>query len=89
MRNVKKAIADGVSIEDAVRGQLLGTRGMTMKAFAAKHDLRYQGVVKGIKGSERPTTQMLEACVAELGGTVEEWRDLLFPAREERKVASR
>jgi len=76
MDRVKKLISAGLPISDAVKAAL----GMTVTAFAEKHRLPRSITAEALNGARVATSAQLDALVAELGGTREEWRELLWLA---------
>ena len=78
MDKVKALIRADVSIPTAIKAAL---EPMTVAEFAAKHDLPPKALSNAINGNVRATEAVCLALAAELGGTVEEWDELLSIAR--------
>jgi plasmid maintenance system antidote protein VapI len=76
MEKVKKLIDAGASIPTAIKEAL----GMELKEFAERHEVSRAGVSNAINGTVRPTDRIIDAFIAELGGTPDEWRELLWLA---------
>ncbi len=76
MDKVKKLIAAGASISGAITESL----GMSIAAFADKHERNATVMSSILSGSRAPSEADVEALVAELGGTPAEWRHLLWLA---------
>jgi plasmid maintenance system antidote protein VapI len=74
VEKVKRLIEAGASVSTAVREAL----GMSITAFADTHGLSRQTVNSQITGRIAPNAAFLEALIAELGGTQEEWMSLLW-----------
>jgi hypothetical protein len=80
MDQVKKLIRAGASIPTAVK-EALALNGLpSVQAFANKHDLDRSRVASHFNGGARPDEGTLSALSLELGGTVDEWRELLWLA---------
>lgn len=76
MQKVKRLIDAGASIPGAIKEAL----GMPLTEFADKHALPRGTTSEVVNGGRRPTETQVQALIAELGGTPEEWRDLLWRA---------
>lgn len=76
MEKVKKAVAVGVKTPNAIKDAL----DMSVSDFADKHGLNRTSVTNHINAVTRPSDETIEALVAELGGTPDEWRELLWQA---------
>lgn len=76
MEKVKKLIDLGVSIPNAIKEAL----GMPISAFAERYDIPATVASDVINGGRRPTEKHVNALIAELGGTEDEWRELLWLA---------
>jgi plasmid maintenance system antidote protein VapI len=76
MDKVKKLVAAGASIPTAIKASL----GMTVADFAEKHGIARSSASNHISGQVKATDDTIAALIAELGGTVEEWRELLWLA---------
>lgn len=79
MDKVKSLIASGARIPIAIR-EALFSNGLTVLAFATKYSLPDKAVSNAINGNVRPTDHLIEALVAELGGSADDWRLLLWEA---------
>ncbi len=87
MDQVKANIARGTEPGTAIRGELLATKGLTVKAFAAKHRLPRQSTVEALRGARRPTDKLLRALARELGGSKQAWATLLWEAARPEHMA--
>lgn len=76
MNKVKQLINAGATVPTAIKESL----GMTVGEFADKHGLPRPSTSEVINLGRRPTEAQAEALAAELGGTPEEWRLLLWQA---------
>jgi hypothetical protein len=76
MDKVKELMAAGVPIAQAIKFALAEP----VSAWAGKHRIPRSTAINTINGIQRPTDQVVAALVAELGGTEEEWRELLWLA---------
>jgi hypothetical protein len=79
MKNVQRFRELGLGIPSAVKAGL-DASGLSVAAFALKHQLRRQHVSRAINGQEAPVDRLVDALVAELGGAHDEWRALLHEA---------
>ena len=77
MDKVKKLIRAGASIPSAIR---LALEPLTVQAFAEKHGRNRNSVSNEINGNVRATDATIDALIAELGGSADEWRELLWLA---------
>lgn len=84
MDKVKEMIEAGVSIRTAIREAL----GMNYAEFGRKHGIAHASVKLHLTGHVKPTEKTINALIAELGGTEDEWRWLLWEAGRPEKVAS-
>jgi plasmid maintenance system antidote protein VapI len=80
MEKVKKMVEGGASIPTAIKEALSQSGFSTIQAFAEKHDLVRASVANHINGTVRATDDTIAALIAELGGTADEWRELLWLA---------
>ncbi len=80
MEKVKQMVQVGVSIPTAIKEALMQNGLDTVESFAGKHGLIRAAVSNHINGNVRATEDTLSALVAELGGTPDEWRELLWLA---------
>lgn len=76
MDKVKALVAAGASISTAIRESL----GMSILDFSEKYGRPRAVMTAVIGGLRRPTEADLSALVSELGGTREEWAELLWQA---------
>jgi plasmid maintenance system antidote protein VapI len=80
VEKVKQMVQSGVSIPTAIK-EALSQNGLdSVEAFAAKYRLIRAAVSNHINGNVRPTDETIAALIAELGGTPDEWRELLWLA---------
>lgn len=86
MDAVKQRIREGTDPATAIRAALLG-KGLTIKAFAAKHRLPRPSTTEALRGTRRPTTAQVKALIKELGGTAEEWQEVLWQAAKPEHIA--
>lgn len=77
MDKVKNLMAHGASLGDAVR-IALGDK--TIPLVASERGLNRTTLSTALAGGRPPTVAEVEAMVAELGGTFEEWRDVFADA---------
>lgn len=84
MEQVKKLIAAGASITGAIKEAL----GMNVSEFAEKYQLSRATTAHHLNATMRPTEATVNALVAELGGTPDEWRELLWLAADPRVKAT-
>lgn len=80
MEKVKKLVRAGASIPTAIKEALSQAGVTSVAAFAEKHGLARGSVANHINGTQRATDDTIAALVAELGGTADEWRELLWLA---------
>ena len=76
MEKVKKLIDAGLTPADAIKQAL----GIPVTEFADRHSLPRGTTSEAINSIRRATDAQVTALVAELGGTPEEWRHLLWEA---------
>lgn len=74
MDRVKKLLAAGLSLPSAIKEAL----GMSVTAFADKHDLSRSIASEVINLERGPREPYCTALAAELGGTAYEWAELLW-----------
>ena len=79
MEQVKQMVEAGSRIPTAVKEALIG-KGLTIPAFAEKHDLNESATRNAIAGIQRASEKILTALVSELGGSPDEWAELLWLA---------
>jgi transcriptional regulator with XRE-family HTH domain len=82
MEKVKALLRAGASASTAVREAL----GCGLAEFARRYDLDRTQVTNAINGVIRPTPAIIAALIAELEGSEEEWRALLWVASKPDKV---
>lgn len=83
MEKVKKLIEAGATIQGAIREAI----GIPITQFAEKYNLPRSSVHNHITGHVKASDATVNALVAELGGTPDEWRMLLWEAARPVKVA--
>lgn len=84
MDKVKKLVEAGASIPMAIRDSL----GMSLAAFAEKYELPRSSITNHVNGTVRATDDTIAALIAELGGTPDEWRELLWLAGKPSSVSA-
>ena len=80
MEKVKKMVDAGTSIPTAIKDALAQQGLPTVEAFASKHGLIRAVVSNQLNANVRPSDSTIAALIAELGGTADEWRELLWLA---------
>lgn len=80
MRKVKKLIDAGASIPTAIKEALAQNGYDTIESFASAYRLPRPAFSNHINGNVRPSDETISALVAELGGTPDDWRELLWLA---------
>jgi hypothetical protein len=80
MKKVKKLIDAGAPISDAITIALKGEGFATIAAFAEKQGRDRSNITHAINGTRRASDADIEALMAVLGGTPDEWRELLHEA---------
>jgi len=80
MQHVKEMVKGGTSIPAAIKDALAQKGLRSIAAFARKHSLIRATASSQINGILRATDDVVAALIAELGGTSEEWRELLWLA---------
>jgi hypothetical protein len=88
MDKVKELIALGLSVPSAIRGALESNGLDTVSAFCDKYSLPRGGVSNHLNATVRPTDATITALVAELGGTENDWRELLWQAMRPAHLAA-
>jgi plasmid maintenance system antidote protein VapI len=73
---VKKLVRAGSSIPGAIKESL----GESIRAIALKHGRNYNNFADVVNGKRAPTDRDVAALIAELGGTEQEWKELLHEA---------
>lgn len=86
MEKVKKMVDAGTSIPAAIR-QALTDAGLTVSQFAEKYELNRSAISNHINGNVRATPDTIAALVSELGGTPEDWAELLWIAAKPDKAS--
>ena len=76
MEKVKKMVRAGVSIPTAIKE----AHGVPISEFAERHGLVRASVANHINGTVRPTDETIAALIEDLGGSADEWRELLWLA---------
>lgn len=84
MDKVKELMAAGLSAPDAIKHAL----GMPLGKFAEKYGIPAASVSTHVNAIVRPTDATIAALVAELGGTENEWRELLWQAMKPSHLAA-
>lgn len=79
MDKVNKLVEAGASVSTAIKEALLP---MTVGEFSDKYDLPRPAVSNAINSRIRPTDELVNALVSEMGGEAHEWRMLLWKAAE-------
>jgi hypothetical protein len=79
MEQVKQMVDAGARIPVAVKEALLA-KGLTIPTFAEKYGLSDTVVRNAITGLQRAGEKVLTALSTELGGTSDEWAELLWLA---------
>lgn len=77
MNQVKRMMQAGVSLPTAVK-ELLTKEGLTVSAFAEKHNRPVTTISNVINGNVRAGDEDIAALIAEFGGDPHEWRMLLW-----------
>ena len=80
MDEVKRMVAAGVRIPAAVREALARNGLHSVSDFAKKYQLSRASAANHINGIVRATDETLGALSQELGGTPDEWAELLWLA---------
>lgn len=76
MDRVKHMVSAGVSIPTAIKEAL----GMPVAEFARKYDLPRASTANHVNGHVRASDETIAALSKELGGTADEWREMLWQA---------
>lgn len=79
MDKVKKLVAAGATIPGAIR-EALTQNGLTVAGFAEKYRRPRTNLTSVLSGTRAPNDADLDALIAELGGTADEWRKMLHDA---------
>jgi hypothetical protein len=82
MEKVKQMVEAGVRVGTAIRECLASLdKPLSIAAFVAKHGLPRTSTHEAYNGQRVATDAQIAALVAELGGTADEWREILRQAR--------
>lgn len=84
MDKVKQLMAAGLTAPQAIKMAL----GMSLTEFADKHGAPRSSVANSVNAIQRASDQTIAALVAELGGTENEWRELLWQAMRPAHLAA-
>ena len=84
MDKVKQLMAAGVSPSQAIKLALA----MPLSEFADKHGVPRSSVTNSVNAIQRASDATIDALVAELGGTPNEWRELLWHAMRPAHLAA-
>lgn len=87
MEKVKKMVEAGVSITGAIKEALSQGGLETVNAFAEKYDLSRSSVGMHLRGYVRADDSTINALITELGGSADEWRELLWLAGKPEKAS--
>jgi transcriptional regulator with XRE-family HTH domain len=79
MEQVKQMVDAGARIPVAVKEALLA-KGLTIASFAEKYGLGDSATRNAINGLQRAGATTLSALATELGGTADEWAEMLWLA---------
>jgi hypothetical protein len=85
MDKVKALIAAGATLSEAVRSAL-GDRSLAQVALERQVDR--SNLISALNGGRAPTRGDIDAMIAELGGTPDEWRPLFADAMQKRVQAT-
>jgi plasmid maintenance system antidote protein VapI len=80
MDKVKKLVRAGSSIPTAIKEALAQSGFPSVQAFADKHRLVRASVAGHINGTVRASDETVAALAKVLGGSAQEWRELLWQA---------
>lgn len=84
MDKVKQLIDAGAPVADAIKIAL----GVPLSEFADKHGIPRSSVANHVNSNVKPSEATIAALVADLGGTPEEWRELLWQAMRPAHLAA-
>lgn len=84
MEKVKQLMSAGLPITAAIKAAI----GTPLSEFADRHNLPRSSVSNHLNGTVRATDDTIAALVTELGGTAEEWRELLWQAMRPAHLAA-
>lgn len=88
MEKVKKMVEAGSSITAAIKEALAQNGLKTVGEFAEKYSLNRSVASAALNALARPTNDTIAALIAELGGTADEWRELLWLAAKPEKASA-
>lgn len=88
MDKVKELIGLGLSVPSAIKGALESNGLESVKEFCDKYELPRGSVSNHLNATTRATDQTIAALVAELGGTENAWRELLWQAMRPAHLAA-
>jgi hypothetical protein len=77
MDKVKNLMTHGADLSDAVR---IALGGRTFGVVADAQDVNAKNLISVLNGKRVPSAAEINALVSELGGSFEEWRDLIANA---------
>ena len=84
MDKVKALLAAGATLSEAVRSTL-GDRSLAKVAF--ERGVNRSNLSAALTGARVPSEREIDALIAELGGTADEWRQLFADAMQKRALA--
>ena len=84
MDKVKQLIAAGAPVAGAIKLAL----GMPLSEFADKYGIPRTSVANHVNSNVKPSEATIAALVSELGGTPEEWAELLWQAMRPAHLAA-
>jgi hypothetical protein len=79
VENIKRLRDAGSTISGAIR-EVLSQKGLSISAFAKKHERNPNNMMSVIAGARAPAQADVDALIEELGGNDVEWRELLHEA---------
>lgn len=88
MDKVKEFMALGLTIPSAIRAALDANGIKTVTGFCDKYDIPRGSGSNHLAATTIATDQTINALVAELGGTENEWRELLWQAMKPAHLAA-
>ena len=84
MEKVKALLAAGARLSSAVQSAL-GDRSLAQVAL--ERELNRSNLYSALNGARVPTAREVDALIAELGGSADEWRQLFADAMQKRALA--